>query len=133
MVEVSASFRIMGKNLRPSVVTEMLGLDPDHSHELGSPRVGNSGRRYSDFSEGLWELRSKLTASASPADHLRAFVAILIEQQSALRSLRDLGYTMNIFVGIFDDSGNVMFKVESQLMKAVASLEIDVVLDVYGK
>lgn len=78
MADFRATFRIMAEDLNPTEISDLLGLTPDHAHSQGSPRIGKSGRQYSNFKEGLWELRSRLPLSNSLADHLTALIDVLV-------------------------------------------------------
>ena len=65
MVEISASFRIMSKELSLAKISELPGLVPDHSHESGSPRIGRSGRQKTSNSSEKSSGRTGLTSPMS--------------------------------------------------------------------
>jgi hypothetical protein len=131
MPEFRASFRVMKKDLDPSEVSRVLGLTPDYCHTQGDPRIGKSGRRYSDFSEGFWELKSNLDMSEPLTAHLAKLVGILRNHDAALIQLRELNHEMDIFVGVFDEGGNAMFTLDNDVIQTLSSLRLDVTFDVY--
>lgn len=70
-VSYSASFRIMAKDLDPKEISLLLGMSPDDAYKRGDPNWGEQGRRYSDFSEGLWSLASDVSRDQPPAVHIK--------------------------------------------------------------
>ena len=87
MLEVtySASLRIFDKSLDPEAISKRLGLSPDESHRAGDPHLGQSGRRYADFSVGMWLIKSLLHQSAAPDDHITGLLARLQNREEALK------------------------------------------------
>ena len=131
MADITASFRVMSEDLDSDEVSRVLGLSPHHTHLRGSPRIGHSGHRYSDFSEGLWELRSVLGVSEPLDAHLRGLATILEVRKEALSRLRDLGHELDIFVGIFDEGGNTMIKLKAETLARISNIDVPLIFDVY--
>lgn len=121
----------MKGDLKPLEISTFLGLTPSHVHERGDPRVGDSGRRYSDYSEGLWELRSTLNESAPLDEHLRALLLILRDRGSLLQDLRASGHVLDIFAGVFAEGGNATVTLDAGLLRELGELGLSVVFDVY--
>jgi len=69
MVSTKASFRIMGKDLDPSDITNLLHLHPDQFHRCSDPNMSKSGRRYADYTEGLWALDSSVDETRAIDEH----------------------------------------------------------------
>ena len=132
-VTYSASLRIFDKSLDPDTVSKRLGLTPDESHRAGDPHLGQSGRRYADFSVGMWSIRSLLHRSAAPDDHITGLLARLQNRGEALRELSAQGYKMDLFLGVFGiEDGNHGFSIASETMKALGDLGIKLEIDAYG-
>lgn len=131
MPEFRASFRVMRTDLESAEVSNLLNLTPHHCHQRGDPRISRSGKRFSDFTEGLWELRAALDLSESLTTHLTVLANTLHERKAALVRLRELGYEMDIFVGVFDEGGNTTFTLESEVMRTLSRLGLEIVFDVY--
>ena len=53
MVSTKASFRIIGKDLDPSEITNLLHMHPDQLHRCGDPNMSKSGRSFAS-SERIW-------------------------------------------------------------------------------
>lgn len=131
-VAVKAAFRVMGPDLDPAVVSQLLELEPTEAHRRGDPRVGKSGRRYSDFAEGLWGWRTDLAKSEPLAEHLRALLDVLEPKAMAFQQLQEMGLRLDLFVGVFGSEGNFALILEQELLSRLARLGVDLVLDVYS-
>jgi Domain of unknown function (DUF4279) len=121
----------MRESLEPSEISSLMGLKPSHSHRKGDPHIGRSGRRFSDFSQGLWELRSALPSEAPLTTHLKDLAGLLEERVGILDQLRSSDHAMDIFIGVFDEGGNTMFVLEDEAVQMFARLHLDIVFDVY--
>jgi Domain of unknown function (DUF4279) len=82
---VTADFRVMGEKLIPQVVSAALRLDPDESHSRGDPRI-DRGRRYADYSEGLWLIHSDALEEASVETHLENLLGKLSGRGAAIEA-----------------------------------------------
>jgi hypothetical protein len=131
-VGVKAAFRVMGPDLDPAAVSQLLDLEPTEAHRRGDPRVGKSGRRYSDFSEGLWGWRPDLAESEPLAEHLRALLDVLEPKAMGLQQLKEIGLRLDLFVGVFGSEGNFALILEQELLSRLGRLGVDLVLDVYS-
>lgn len=131
-VAVKAVFRAMGPDLDPAAVSRLLGLEPTEAHRRGDQRLGKSGRRYSDFTEGLWGWRPDLADTEPFAEHLRALLDVLEPKTAALQRLKEMGLRLDLFVGVFGSVGNFALILEEELLSRLGRLGIDLVLDVYA-
>ncbi|HEX6903867.1 MAG TPA: DUF4279 domain-containing protein [Thermoanaerobaculia bacterium] len=132
MTTFSLSFRVMGTDLDPDLVSQILGMEPSQSHKKGDPNIGKSGRRYSDFSEGLWALSLQSKEANNLEERLSTIVELLRDREKELKSLRELGYRMDIFVGVFGEStGNLGFSIDSNLLSALGKLGLTLDFDIY--
>ena len=131
-VAVKAAFRVMGPDLDPAAISQLLELEPTEAHRRGDPRLGKSGRRYADFSEGLWGWRPDLTESEPLAEHLRALLDVLEPKAMALQQLQEMGLRLDLFVGVFGAEGNFSLSLEQELLSRLGRLSVDLVLDVYS-
>ena len=131
MVCTKASFRIMGKDLDPAGITEVLNICPDQAHRCGEPNVGTAGQRYANYTEGLWALRSALDETRPLAEHLEELVSKLWQHTEVLQELRKRGYRMDIFIGVFDLNDNTGFVLSNALLMRLMRLGVDLDLDIY--
>lgn len=131
-VRVKAGFRVMGPALDPAAVSQLLELEPTQAHRRGDPRVGKSGRRYSNFAEGLWGWRPDLAESEPLAEHLRALLDVLEPKAMVIQGLKELGLRLDLFVGVFGPEGNFALILEEELLSRLGRLGVDLVLDVYS-
>jgi hypothetical protein len=131
MVSIKASFRIMGKDLDPSEITNVLHMHPDQAHRCGDPNMNRSGRRYADYTEGLWAIDSAVDATSAIDAHLEALVTKLWKHRDLLQEFSNRGYKIDIYVGIFGIDDNVGFVLQNTLLRRVMQLGVDLDLDLY--
>src|SRR5262249_5403082 len=131
MVSTKASFRIIGKDLDPSEITELLHMHPDQSHRCGDPHISKSGHRYADHTAGLWALESSVDETHAINEHLEALVAKLWKHRSLLQEFRNRGYKIDIFIGIFGIDDNMEYVLKHTLLRRVMQLGVDLDLDLY--
>lgn len=132
MPTFSVSFRVMGADLVPGEVSDLLGLKPDEAHRKGDPNIGRSGRRYSDFSEGLWALRSSADEGDPPDRHLSELLARLNGCAALLGELRRQGYRMDVFIGVFGIEGNSGFSIDPEISRKLGELGTKLEFDLYS-
>jgi Domain of unknown function (DUF4279) len=131
MTEFSVAFRVKSTDLDPQDVTNALGLEPSKSHKRGDAHRGPSGKRYSDFSGGLWSLKSPLAASASLDEHLLALLDQLGSRAATIRELT-VDYRIDFFIGVFGNGlGNFVFSISGEVLQSVAKLRVTLDFDVY--
>ena len=131
MVSIKASFRIMGKDLDPSEITNLLHMPPDQSHRCGDPNMSKSGRRYADYTEGLWALDASVDETHVIDEHLEVLVTKLWKHRHLLQALRNRGYKIDIFVCIFGIDDNMGLGLKHTLLRRVIQLGVDLDLDLY--
>jgi hypothetical protein len=131
MVSTKASFRIMGKDLDPSEITNLLHVHPDQSHRCGDPNISKSGRRYADYTEGLWALHSSADEASAIDEHLEALVTKLWQHRDLLQEFKKRGYKIDISVGIFSIDDNMGFVLKNTLLRRVMQLGVDLDFDLY--
>ena len=131
MVSTKASFRIMGKDLDPSEITNLLHMHPDQAHRCGDPNISKSGRRYDDYTEGLWALHSSVDETYAIDEHLEALVTKLWQHRDLLQEFRKRGYKIDMCVGIFGIDDNMGFVLKNTLLRRVMQLGVDLDLDLY--
>ena len=131
MVSTKASFRIMGKDLDPSEITNVLHMHPDQSHRCGDPNMSKLGHRYADYTEGLWAIDSSVDETHAIDAHLEALVTKLWKHRDLLQEFRNRGYRLDIFVGIFGIDDNMGLALKNTLLRRVMQLEVDLDLDLY--
>jgi hypothetical protein len=131
MVSTKASFRIMGKDLDPSEITALLHMHPDRFHRCGDSSMSQSGRRYADYTEGLWALDSSVDETSALDAHLEALVTRLWKHRNLLQEFRKRGYKMDMFVGIFGINDDIGCVLNNPLLRRIVQLGVGLNLDLY--
>lgn len=132
MTTYTAALRIIGIDLDPVHLSRLLGLRPDISHRRGDEHRGKGGRRFADFAEGLWSIESSLDPVLSPAAHIEHLLERLEGCEEEMRSLKNQGVKMDLFIGVFGWDGNVGFSLPSSLLKAIGDLGFALDFDLYA-
>ncbi|MGL4968403.1 MAG: DUF4279 domain-containing protein [Inquilinus sp.] len=127
------SLRISHPSIDPAQITAELGEAPSHLQKAGSPHRTPKGTVLDRISpESFWvgfESKGENRTRDLPAG-LRALAARLLPHRQFLRSLRDEGGEVEIFVGWFaaEQGGDVL---THELMSQLADLKIDLLFDLY--
>ena len=121
----------MGQDLDPSEISHLLHIHLDHSHRCGDPHISKSGRRYADYTEGLWALDSSVDETHSIDEHLGALVTKLWKHRDLLQAFSNRGYKLDICVGIFGIDDNMGCVLKNTLLRRVMQLGVDLDLDLY--
>jgi Domain of unknown function (DUF4279) len=132
MVTFKVTFRVMSTELDPDAVSTALQLTPSYFHKRGDQRIGKSGRRYSDYSAGLWALQSSGPETATLDDHLSDLLNMLRDRARSIHSLSTSGYRIDIFVGVFgEDLGNLGFSISAEIIREISVLGLRLEFDIY--
>lgn len=116
-------FRVHLGNIDPREVTCLFGIKPTHSHKAGDPNIGSSGRVYSPFREGLWELKSSIKESKDIRVHLKQLIRRLKKLRSKMNALERRGCEYTFSVGVFLEYANGTITLDKELLKTLGVLE----------
>jgi hypothetical protein len=131
--EVKASFRVMGSDLSPEVISGLLGLNPDYSHRRGDPRIGKQGRQYADYAEGLWAIESCAGIGAPIGEHIAALLGKLSGRKEAIEQLKLAQLRFDILIGVLGIDGNYGFSLSDIAIGQMADLGVTLEFDLYTK
>lgn len=133
MVEVEASLRVMGADLDPDAISATFGVSPDYSHRRGDSRIGGQGRRYADYTEGIWILSSGVEASASVESHLEGLQQKLSGREHVIHAIRASGLRLDILIGVFGINGNYEFSIGDEVARRIGALGLKIGFDLYTR
>jgi hypothetical protein len=124
-----ASLRISSKTLTAADITTTLGIEPTRQHEKGTPFSSRNPRsRLREASS--WLLESDLSRSEPLEAHLEKLATLIEEKISQLKYLMT-ACQIDIFCGLFSESGQAGCVLNSLVIKRLAVLPIDIVFDCY--
>ena len=122
-----ATLRIYHDELDPDDISKSLALVPSNSQRKGDPRSKGAV-----LPTGGWFLSSR---DHVPSKDTRRHVAWILDQlepnRSALLSLQDRGYAMDIFCFWASVSGHGGPELDHELMQRLASLRLNIGFDLY--
>jgi hypothetical protein len=125
----TASLRISSKILTAADITTTIGVEPTRQHQKGTP-LSSRNPKSRLREESLWLLESDLSRLEPLEAHIEKLATLVEEKASLLKPLM-LTCEMDISCGIFSESGQAGWVIDSLLIKRLAVLPIDVVFDCY--
>jgi hypothetical protein len=110
-------------------ITAVLGLEPDKGFDKGmlaNPRNIKSQRR----DASVWLLESGLGSDRPPEEHIVALLDKIASVRDSVRLLAGSD-TIELLLGYGSEAGQGGCVIESKLLKELADLGLDLVLDLY--
>lgn len=126
------SFRIVGADVDPEVVTAILGMTPSAAHAAGEPFPRRPDRCRPT---GAWILDSQLPDTAAVNEQVRQLLTVLEPQAGAVRRIAMRGLRPSFLCGVFLSQPQGTIDFDSDTVRRMgtlgAALEI-YVFDVQG-
>lgn len=132
----AVEFRIIGNNLIPQEITELLEIEPSNSHKRGDSNAGFTKKgkvvRYAPFSSGLWSIKSRLTKSTSFEEHIMGVLELLEPVKDKIKELSCRGYKVDFFCGYFFSSEiQAGVSLDSNILKCISDLGANLEICMY--
>jgi hypothetical protein len=133
--EFTVSLRIRHPNIVPSVITETLGIEPQHTWKAGDPRQGPAVRdRVGVYRESYWMgrlmgERQLTSAQASVESVLLQTLTQLRRSQSFLEQLNTDGGVAELSI-ILLATENFRLELSSDSLALLSHLRLSVTLDI---
>jgi hypothetical protein len=128
--EATASFRFLGRNIVPEVISQQLNIEPSAQY----PPVNEGLAARQQRSTNLWRLDSGIPATKPLAEHLAALIKVLLPVRQRLRDLaKEQGWSPSFYCGYFfegDQGGRV--ELPPRILGAIAALGASLDLRVYS-
>jgi len=136
LIKYAVGFRISDDKLDPSEITGMLKVNPDKAHRKGDPNTSTSKKGkaiyYSPFSTGLWSINSHEKEHEVLDHQIKSLLLILYPLKDKLAELISMGYTMDMFCGVFLHGANQPgFDISSDTLLKLGELNIDLGVCLY--
>ena len=127
------SLSVFHPEMEPSTMTTALGMEPDGAHRAGDPRRNSTGTLLGGVYDcSFWRHRFPTPDDSDLPGFLHRIAVSLQPHRSFLRSLRETGGDLELFVGLFAEGKNIGATISYDLMSILADLGIDVGLDIYA-
>jgi hypothetical protein len=124
----STHLRVTGIDLDPTLVSELLALEPDTTWRRGdAKRVGNGVHEW-----GGWKKRLAGQQAGDPlAQDLRLWLTLLDGRQTVLRDLRASGsqVVVDCFISV---SSAALIELDAELLREFSSLGIKIEIAIWG-
>jgi hypothetical protein len=112
--------------MSPDAVTVRLGIEPTYSHEAGDQR-----RRGAPFRLAMWSLSTESDGRGPLDEHLARLLDRIEPKRAVLIDMAAEGFAMDWFCFVSVD-GNGGVVLPAQILQRLATLPIDLDLDIYG-
>lgn len=125
-----ATLRIIGDDLEPASITELLGKEPTYATAKGVEEQRPGGRSCLT-SIGIWNLRA---VEAEPGN-LDSQISALLDQVSSDMSVwKNLAsrFRCEIFCGLFLESCNEGISLSQTTLALLAERKLEIGFDIYG-
>jgi hypothetical protein len=129
---VSADLVINGKELSPAQITELVGIEPDYSHDLGSPIFNNRGKRVGGRKSNYWRYGSANRVRSKELDeHVRMVLGVFEPRAAVLRKLAERNdvyiWTLWESFGLILGAGPIISPAACRVIAAIgAELHFDI-------
>ncbi|WNC67370.1 DUF4279 domain-containing protein [Thalassotalea nanhaiensis] len=126
------SLRVIGDELIPDEVSNLLGCEPTIERRKGEPFSWNKQLEQHRLAKsGMWRLEAK---DKIPGNINEQISELLIQTSSDMDVWRSLSekYTIDLFCGFFMESCMEGISLSSQSIKDLADRFIEIEFDIYG-
>jgi hypothetical protein len=128
----SVSLRLLGDNLDPVRIEELIGLRPTTIGLKGQKRSGKQGREYAPYETNVWVYRHLSADTSSFEDQLRALFALLGPKRSALKAACSTpGIEGDVFLGFSSGDGQGGDIISPEILALIADTGLSLTLDLY--
>ena len=127
--QIKAALRIAGDHGSVAQISRVIGLTPTSSHDVGDQRSESDPRPWQHMH---WALDSGVPDDAGLEHHLAALCDVMEPRAAALRELHRAAFQMDWFclIGIDGRQGGVVLS--PRLLNRLASLPVELGLDIYA-
>lgn len=128
--ESTATLRILGDDLDPDEITELLNFPPTVARRKGDVRVGKRTKKEYKARTGQWHVESP-RGNGDLDQHIRWIIDALSTDQEIWDSIK-ARYDLDLFCGLFLEDWNRGTGITAELMSELGRRGIDLSLDIYS-
>jgi hypothetical protein len=123
------SFRVIGDEVDPSVITHELGISPDRAHKRGDTQPKHPDKQYKT---GLWSIDSDLGRAAPIEAHFARLVERLGPKTEVVRALASATQAIEFFCSCFSEEPTYKINLNSELLSRIGQMGIGIVATIYS-
>jgi hypothetical protein len=127
----AASLRIMGDDLRPEEITQLLGKEPSASQTKGEILTGRVTGIQRTAKFGMWQWGAERREPGDLETQIHEILGPLTDDLAIWKQLAQ-HYHMDIFCGAFMKSTNDSIILSAETLSRLGNRGIDLNLDIYG-
>ncbi|MCK6629793.1 MAG: DUF4279 domain-containing protein [Anaerolineae bacterium] len=117
--EVKVTFRFVGDNVNPEMITSRVGLQPSAAHEKGEIVKKHPEQVYPT---GFWSLDSSIPSDRPLGEHVEQLLSILESKTLILKGLRDIGLVPTFYCGCFITGTTTSVKIKADILQRMADI-----------
>ena len=126
------TLRVIGDDLLPEEVTQLLGCSPTQCETKGMPVLGDDGRLLRTAKSGAWRfiITSEEAGTADVEEVVLHLLGRLPSDRAVWQSLGDR-FDIDLFCGLFMESNNRGFSLSPSVCRELAERGIEIGFDIY--
>jgi len=128
--KTKASLRVMGDDLNPSEISELLGCEPTRKMIKGQPFSWNKQGKPRLAKSGMWRIEAAEKIPGNLDEQVNELLGKLTSNLDVWRSL-SMKYKIDIFCGLFMESSMEGISLSSDSMLALGQRGIEIDFDMY--
>ena len=125
-----ATLRIIGDQLVPSKITQMLGSPPTKAEQKGDESVGASTGRVRIAKTGMWRLEAEPREPEDLSAQIDEILGKLTTDQAVWAEIRK-SCRIDLFCGLFMKSSNDGISLQPEHLRSLSERGIELALDIY--
>lgn len=127
----AVTLRIIGDDLLPHEITDLLGVSPTRAQTKGDEIVGKTTGQIRIAKAGMWRLS---TLDREPEDidgQIREILSLTTSDLAVWRNITER-YRADLFCGLFVRVSNEGLSISAASLEALGARGIELSLDIYG-
>lgn len=127
----TATLRIHSRTLNAQKISALLRTEPTGAKVMGE-RLSSHNPSSAIAEAHLWRLESGLTSNRPLEEHIEKLVEFIEQKLPTFNELMK-ECESDLFCGYSSESGQGGFILESKMLKRLAAVHVDLVLDIYSQ
>lgn len=130
--EFEVTFRFVGDNIEPEMITSKLGIPPSKAHIKNDIVKKHPERTYPT---GYWGINSSKPTSSHLGEQLTELLDILESHSKEIKDLIITGLSASFYCGIFisegDNLNDTLIEFDTRMLQRIANMSVPLEIHIY--